>query len=51
MTTELHEAPAGWLYDEITEGLAKGTIPFTWLRKISITPSPGLLSLICIIYQ
>ena len=51
MTTELHEAPAGWVLDEIQDGLARGIIPYVWVRKISITPSPGLLSLTCIIYQ
>ena len=48
MTTKLHEAPAEWVLDEIQDGLARGIIPYVWVRKISITPSPGLLSLTCI---
>ncbi|RPA98195.1 hypothetical protein L873DRAFT_1808806 [Choiromyces venosus 120613-1] len=40
MPSTLHECAGQWVYDEISDALAKGIIPQVWVRKIGISASP-----------
>ncbi|KAG0641944.1 hypothetical protein HOY80DRAFT_1134946 [Tuber brumale] len=40
MPSKLHVCAAGWLFESIQRGLARGVIPEIWVDTMDITPSP-----------